>query len=210
MLKLSPEDQKFIRTVLAPSWISGIFMILTGIIVTGGVIVTFKLNHSTLKQYLTDWQQAHTHVTTVATTSSAQSAVPTVSNSWPLFFVWGFVGLIVYAIAAAIIRFILQTIAFRREMNYMHADPVSMIKLTIEHVVMKIVAAGLLLILVFFFIYRILPIAISDSRISATNLASAKAVEDAVISFLLITFSCYAGVVLTRLTFGRARILGNY
>src|ERR1039458_1049147 len=98
------------RAVLAPSWLSGLVVVLSGLIVTAGAIITFSLNNSAFKQDLIGWEQSHANTGLSVTGQSLQPVNPTLANSWPLILVWAVVGLVTYIIAAAIIRFILETI----------------------------------------------------------------------------------------------------
>src|SRR5471030_626202 len=126
--RLTIEDRRFLKNVLSPSWLSGLLVVLAGLVVTGGAIITFSLSHSTFKQNLISWEQSQTHTSAVISGQSSATINPTIANSWPLIFVWGVVGLFTYAVAASIIRFILETIAFKKQLDYVHADAHSMLK----------------------------------------------------------------------------------
>jgi hypothetical protein len=207
--KLSSDDRHFLRQVLSPSWLSGLIIILAGLVVTGGAITTFSLSHSAFKQDLIDWEHAQTKSSIIVPVQSSETSKPTIANSWSLIVVWGFVGLFTYAIAASIIRFILETMAFRRQMDYVHANPRSMLKNAIEHIVMRLMATGLLAMLVLLSIHRILPYAINASGISATHILSVKGIWYALISFIVTTLCIYVGSILLRLMFGRARLFSS-
>ena len=208
--KLTSEDKHFIKAVLSPSWLSGLLIVLAGLFVTVGSIITFRLNHSTFKQYLLSWEQSHTNAVVNTTSKSTQSVHPTIQNSWPLFILWALVGLLTYVIAASVIRFILETIKFRRELNYAHANPQSMLISAIEHIVTRLLAAALLGFLISSFIYRILPYAINNTHLSASHIVSLSGAKYALISFVTIMLSAYVGSVLLRLAVGKARLFSTY
>lgn len=180
---------------------------MVGLVLTGGVIITFSLSHSSFEQYLNNWQQTHAIAGSSTSTESTELSTPTFGNSWPLIIVWGVVGLVTYAVAASVVRFILQTIAFSKEMDFIHANPRSMIKVTIEHMAMRLVAAALLVALALFFTNQILPYAITASRTSASDVGTFTGLGYAILSFLLTTICTYAGMVLLRLSFGKARLV---
>lgn len=207
---LSPEDRWFIRKVVKPSWLSGLLSIVAGLVVAGGSIITFSLKHSAFTSDLLSWEQSRAHTTLSVAGQSTQNVNPSLANSWPLIIIWGFVGLLTYVIAAAIIRFILQTLQLRRELDYVHADPILMLKVTAEHIVMRIVAAILLICMTVFFIYRILPFAINAGHQSVDHHLTPAAAGYAVISFLLVTIGIHIGTILLRLLFGRARVYTSH
>ena len=168
-LKPSTEDRRFMRAVLGISWLSGLSIILAALIVTGGAILTFSLNNSAFKQDLLSWEHSHVSKTISISGQSTQTVNPTLANSWPLILVWAVVGLAIYVIAAAIVRAVIGTIEFERELDYIHAKPISMLKSIIEHLVTRVVAGILLVTLVLLFIYHTLPYVISACRTSVSN-----------------------------------------
>jgi hypothetical protein len=207
MLKLTTEDRHFLRAVLSLSWLSGLVIVLSGLIVTGGSIITFELNQSAFKQELLLWMQSHSDNTISVSGQSTQTVNPTLANSWPLILVWAAVGLLIYMIAASIVRAVIGTIEFERELDYVHANPHSMLKNIIEHIVMRLVAGVFLITLVILFMYHTLPYVISAGRTSAANFWSATGIENAVISFALTALCAYAASILLRLTLGKERAL---
>jgi hypothetical protein len=206
MMKLTKEDQHCLRAVLSLSWLSCLVIVLAGLVVTAGTIVTFNLNHSAFKQDLVSWEQSHASKTISLTGRSAQTGNTTFANSWPFILIWAVVGVIIYVVAASIVRTIIKTIEFERELDYIHANPYSMIKAVIAHLIMRIVAIFLLVTLVVVFVYHTLPYVISASRTSATNLWSLHGLHYAAISFVLTVVCTYAASVLLRLTLGRERV----
>lgn len=209
MIKLTSEDKHFLRVVIAPSWLSSLVIVLVGLIVAGGAVVTFSLNHSVFKQDLVGWEQSHASKTLSITGQSTQIVNPNFANSWPLILVWAVVGLAIYVIAASIIRGIIGTIEFEQELNYIHANPHSMLKNIIEHLVMRLIAAFLLVTLVVVFVYHTLPYIISVSRHSATHPWSLNGIHYAVVSFVLTVLCAYAGSILLRLALGRERVFSH-
>jgi hypothetical protein len=202
---ISDEDQHFLKAVLAPSWLSGLVMVLAALIVTGGAITTFSLNHSGFKQDLIGWEQGHTNSLSISG-QSTQAVSPTLANSWPLIIVWAGVGLITYTVAVSIVRFVLQTIEFRRQLDYVHADRTSMLEVTVEHLVTRIVAAILLLMTVLLFVYHLFPDAISAGQTSAADKISIDGVKYAAFAFALTVICTYFATVFLRLAIGKARV----
>jgi hypothetical protein len=206
MIKLTTEDRHFLRAILAVSWLSGLVIVLAGLIITGGAIITFSLNHSAFKQDLVSWEQSHVTETLSISGQSTQTVNPTFANSWPLIVIWAIVGVLIYLLAASVVQGIIGTIEFERELDYIHANPSSMLKSIIEHLVMRLVAVLLLVTLAVLFVYHTLPYVISASRISAADLWSLHGLKYAAISFILIALCAYAGSILLRLALGRERV----
>jgi hypothetical protein len=205
---LTVEDQHFLRAVFTPSWLSGLVIVLVALIVTGGAITTFSLNHSAFKQDLIGWEQGHSNSLSI-TGQSTQAVSPTLANSWPLIIVWAGVGLITYIVAASIVRFILETIEFRRQLDYVHADRISMLEVTVEHLVSRIVAAVLLLMTVLLFVYHLFPDAISAGRTSAADKLSIDGLKYAVFAFVMTAICTYFATVFLRLAIGKARVFSS-
>ncbi len=208
MFKLTLEDQHFLRKVLSPTWISGLIIVLSAILVTGGAMVTFSLSHSAFKQDLIGWEQSHTDSLSI-TGQSTQSVTPDLQNSWPLILVWAGVGLLTYTIASSIVRFILETIEFRRELNYVHANRRSMLAVTLEHLFMRLASAILLLLLILLFVYHVLPYAISAAQASAGHIFTVDGVRNAIFSFIFTMLCVYFATVLLRLSIGKARVFSH-
>lgn len=205
-VRLTAEDRHFLTEVLKPSWLSGLVIICAGLIVSIGSIITFSLSHSSFKQELLSWQQSRTHAALPLIGQSTQTVNPTIQNTWPLILLWALVGLVIYVIAASIVRLILQIIEFRKELDYVHANRRSMVRTTVEHIFMRLIAAILLISLGLLFIDRILPFAVSESSTAQAHLLSVHGGWFAFASFALTALTFYVGSVLLRLTFGKSRI----
>ncbi|HVA10633.1 MAG TPA: hypothetical protein VNG32_00505, partial [Candidatus Dormibacteraeota bacterium] len=130
----------------------------------------------------------------------------TLANSWPLILVWAVVGLVTYVIAAAVIRFILETVQLKRQLDYVHSNPRLMVEYIVEHLVMRLIAGLLLVMLVLLFVYHTLPYVISASRTSVGYSWSLNGARYAAISFILTALCTYAGSILLRLTLGKKRV----
>jgi len=191
--------------VLAPSWLSGLVIVLAALIVSGGAIITFSLNHSAFKQDLIGWEQGHSNSLSI-TGQSTQAVSPTLANSWPLILVWAGVGLITYTVAASIVRFVLETIEFRRQLDYVHADRVSMLEVTVEHLATRVVASLMLLMTVLLFVYHLFPDAISAGRTSAADKLSIGGLKYAAFAFIITAICTYFATVFLRLSIGKARV----
>lgn len=174
-----------------------------------GIISVLSFNDSSLKQYLLSWEHNRNYSSSSSQSLSNETINPTLRNSWPLIFVWGIVGLFTYAVAAAVIKFILETIEFRKEMNYVHANVRSMLVVTVEHIVMRLIAAALLVVLGLKYADRILAYSINAGNISAKHISSATGVRYIVEVFLLNVVAIHIVTILLRLMFGKARLGKN-
>jgi len=209
MLKLTKEDQHFLRAVVSLSWLSSLVIVLAGLVVTGGAIAVFSFNHSAFRHELLNWEQSHASKTLSITGRSTKIVNPTLSNSWSVILIWAAVGFIIYLAAAAIVRTIIKVIEFQRQLDYIHANPYSMLKTVIEHLIMRLVAAFLLATLAVVFVYHTLPYVISASDNAASDLWSPHGLHYAALSFALVAVCTYAASVLLRLTLGRERVFSH-
>ncbi len=205
MVKFTSEDRQTLKVILTPSWISLLGIILAGLIITGGTIITFNLHHSNFGQYLLDWERARTE-RTAPISQSLQPAKPSLNNSWTLFAVWALVGCLVCLAAAWFVRSIMHAVELEKEMTYVHVDQKAMIENVVEHVTLRIVATFLLLSLALFFIYHLLPDVINLAKSSGGSLISFNGARSALLSFLVTSICAYAANVLLRLIAGRKRL----
>jgi hypothetical protein len=203
---LETKDKKIISLLLSPSWFSGVLAVIVGLVLSVGVIVAFSANNSSIQQQLVSWQQNQPEV---ARTYQPDANKPNLKNSWPLLIVWSVIGLIVYTIAGAIIHSISKAEQIHESLGYVHANPDKMIKLTTEHVIMRVLAAISFGIILSLFIKNVIPYSITAAHASAADALSATGVLYALLSFSIVVVSLHLQTIFLRMSLGRARLFSD-
>lgn len=196
--------------LLTPSWISGLIVVVVGLAFSIGVITAFEVHNSTLQQQLLGWQ-----VTQPAPALASPGQVvsesnrPTLQGSWSLLLLWSLVGLLVYGMVATIIHSIVRAEGFRRSLRYVHANPATMLASTAEHLLLRAIAAIILVSFTVAFWKLIVPYGITAADASAASVMSFYGVLYALMSFGLIALSMHIQVILLRLAVGRPRVFSG-
>lgn len=210
MLKFSTEDRRLLGVLLKPSWLSALVAIVAGLVVSVGVITAFELHNSTVQQQLVAWQQTKPQpALTTPDQTLPENDRPTVAGSWPLLVVWSLIGLAVYVIATAVVRSLAQAEALRESLDDVHARPRQLVATTVEHVLLRVVALIILVILFRVFLKQLLPYSITAAHASAADFWSATGILYACLSFAMIVVSLHIQTIFLRLSLGRARIFSG-
>jgi amino acid transporter len=207
MFKLSDEDSRQISLLVKPSWISGLVAIVIGLIISVGVIVAFVAHNSVLQQQLLSWEQSQTQpALTTPSQTLPENNHPTLQGSWSLLILWSLAGLVVYVIAASVIHSLARAEELRESLDYVNARPKAMLASTAEHLMLRTIAAIVLVVFGVTFWRQIIPYSILASHASAADVVSLDGGLYALLSFLLIVISVHVQIILLRLTLGRARV----
>lgn len=210
MFKLSTEDRRLIGILLAPSWISALLAIVAGLVVSIGVITAFELHNSTVQQQLIAWQQNKPQpALTTPSQTVTENDHPTLTGSWPLLVIWSFIGLVVYVIATSVLRSLARAEALRETLDDVHARPHELIATTAEHILLRLIALVILLVLFRVFLKQLLPYSVTAAHASAADLRSLTGILYAFVSFAMIAVSLHIQTIFLRLSFGRARIFSS-
>lgn len=205
MTPIGNKNRKTISALLSPSWLSGMIAVLAGLFLTIGVIAVFSANTSSVQRQLSSWQQnqpdkpLHTGALTV-------EEKPSLKNSWPLLLVWTIIGLVVYAIAGSIVHSISEAEEIHESLGYVNARPDAIIKLTVEHIVLRVLAAIVFGVLVSLFFKSVIPYSITAAHASASDLLSGTGVLYAFLAFAMVAVSLHLQTIFLRMSFGRPRL----
>jgi hypothetical protein len=210
VLKLSDEDQHAIKLLLTPSWLSGLVAIVAGLVVSFGVIIVFSLNNSALQQQLLAWEQTQPRS---AMTSPYQNLPendhPTLKGSWPLLLVWGGVGMLVYAAVAIVLHDLGRAEELRESLNYVNARPQTALATTAEHLLLRLIAFVVLVVVAIFCLRQVIPYCITAADASAADFFSLDGGLYALLSFGPIAVSLHVLTILARLSLGRSRVFSS-
>lgn len=209
MALLSQDDAQALLKVLTPSWLSGLVAIVISLVLTVGVIVGFSMNNSTVNQQLAAWQQDQPEPDRTEPGEYLETPKPTLQTTWPLMVVWAVIGLFVYSVAAAIIRSLTRAAELKESLNYVNAKPDIMLKTAVEHLMLRVVAGIVLIVLATVFMQQVVPYAITAAHASASDLVSLTGVLYVLLAFAVTTISLHMQVIFVRLTLGRIRIFSQ-
>jgi len=209
MIDINKKLDKSLVKLITPSWLSGLLVILAGLVVTIGVITIFFLQNTTLQQQILGWQSQSYQEITASSQNHGDNDKPTLLNSWPLLVVWGIVGLLVYYVAAFIIGSASKAEKLRESLKYVNANPRESIEAAGELVAMRVLAAIILVILSVRFFDKVLPYAITAARASAIDIISLSGVFYALLSFSAVVVSLHIQVILLRLSLGKIRVFST-
>lgn len=211
MFKLSDQDRRLIGILLTPSWLSGLLVIVAGLVVCVGVIAAFEAHNSPIQQQLVAWQQNKPQpALTTPEQVLPENDKPSLRGSWPLLVVWSLIGLVVYAIATTIVGSIARAEQLRESLDDVHARPRDLLESTAEHILLRVVALIILLVLVQIFVKQLLPYSITAAHASAADVLSPSGALYALLSFAMVTISLHVQVIFLRLTVGRVRLFSTF
>lgn len=206
MPKLSQDDTQALLKVLTPSWLSGLVAVLVGLTLTAGVIVGFSMNNSVINQQLAAWQQDQPEPDRTEPGEYLETPQPTLQTTWPLMVVWAVIGFFVYSVAAAVIRSLTRAAELKASLKYVNAQPDIVLKTAVEHILLRLVAGIVLVVLATVFIQQVVPYAITAALASAGDLVSVTGVAYALLAFTVLVLGLHLQAIFLRLTFGRIRI----
>ena len=210
MSSLSEEDRRLVGSLLTPSWLSGLLAVVAGLIISVGAIGAFEAHNSQLQQQLLAWQQSKPQAAlTTPDQTLPQNDHPSLKSSWPLLLIWSLAGLAVYVVAAAIVHSFTRAEEFRESLEYVHARPRAALETTAEHLLLRLLAAIMLVGFTIAFWHQIVPYSITAAHASAADLLSLYGGLYALLSFALVVICWHVETVLLRLALGRARVFSG-
>ena len=210
MSELSNTDRRQIGLLLGPSWLSGLVAIVLGLVVSLGVVIAFGVNNSGLQQQLMAWQQTQpAHPVVSSQQNLPENDHPTLRGSWPLLLVWSLTGLVVYGIVTAIIRDIGRAEEIRESLDYVNSRPQTLLATTARHVLLRVMAAVLLVAFGSFFLRQIIPYSLTAAHASASDLVSLDAGLYVLLSFGVVVVSLHIQTILLRLALGKTRLFSG-
>jgi hypothetical protein len=206
---VTSKDKKMIGLLLSPSWLSALVAIIAGLIISIGVIAAFTANNSSVQQQLISWQQNQPAEEIKPFTPDPEANKPSLKNSWPLLIVWSIIGLVVYMVAGTIVHSISKAEEMRESLGYVNANRDRMIRLTAEHVVLRVLAAITFGILVALLIKNVIPYSITAAHASAADFFSSTGVLYAILSFAIIVVTIHLQTIFLRMSLGRVRLFSE-
>jgi hypothetical protein len=194
---------KEIVDLLTPSPMSSVICVVAGIVLSVGVIFINRYRSSSLQLQYQYYQAHHTVSNSILSGSILDNSI---IKELPLIAFWAIVGVVVYLIAADIVKALNSAIELRKELDYVHVHR----KLLISNILIQFAIRVAVLIVslpyLIFFFHRILPYCVKLS-ILATDASNAFGVAIYVLSSVIIfAATLHVLVILVRLLFLKARL----
>src|SRR5579884_3679658 len=161
--------------VFTPSWLSGLIAVASGLIMVVGVIVAFSFSNSQVQQQLVALQNTTVPALTQPGQNPPGNDARSLQNTWPLIAIWAVVGLVVYFVVEAIVNAVRSVTELRQQLDYVHAERNALLRVTVESLVIRLLAAVLWLVFIELFLKRIIPYSITAAHASASDLHSLNA-----------------------------------
>lgn len=201
MPKKTSKRKGQLRRLATPSRLSLGISLVVGLLLTGGLVLWLNFGQGSLNP----WYDPSNHPLTTIDQDIADPGRPTLMNSWPLFIMWGFVGLISYVIAALIINLLLEDYRIEKRLMRRHATEMTIIENIITHTFLRLLALGLVVAYAYLFLRYVVTFTYQldqSVRLSKDLLTLIYLGYACVISMLCL----HIEVVFWRLAAGKARI----
>lgn len=205
----SRYNRRLIKSLITPSWLSGLVAILLALAVTIGVIVVFSFNNSLIRQQLLIFQNLQPLPTLTQPGGIAQTPTNSLQTTWPLIVFWGVVGLVFYFVVETITKVVRNVQELRRELDYVNVRRDSIIRSEVRFLAIRVVIVVFWIIFSAFFFKYIIPYSIMASYASASNPKSVDGILYALVSLFIIGLSLHIHTIFLRSALGRPRIFSS-
>jgi hypothetical protein len=201
---------KLIVSLLLPSWLSGIFALIIGLVIFWG---PFLLIH-----YGTTAQQGFIGLNSAYQQSSLSVIEHNVSShflgsqllSSVIFLAfWGAVGLVVYLLAYNTVRRAGDIFSLVKQLGYVHVVRHQLIQYHLRRGLLRILAVGAWCLLLPFLVYRLVPFSIAAAHASAMSGSLASNWLLSLLFCLCCILAIHVLIVLLRLMVLRTRLFGS-
>lgn len=136
------KNDKQIKTLLTPSWVTNFIGIAVAVLVTAGTIVLSQYQGSELRQQIFEVQaNANTETTGgVYENITANIAGNSFLGALPLLLTWACVGLVVYFFAVSIARSFGNAASLHDQLGYVHTTRQAVLKQALTNLAVRVAA----------------------------------------------------------------------
>lgn len=199
------QNKKLIARLVTPSVGSGVITAIAAATVISLLVAPQLFNNDQIQQYMQFTQENPTPLQQQFQNVNISINSSGIAANSAVFIIWGFAGLVGYALLASIGRGIHNLIQFEKNVEYFEGDRQSIIREALVHTVARLSAVGLLICLYFLGMYVILPAVVVAVQL-ALDAPLALAAASIIGAFLLSSITIHTLIVLTRLLLLRTRI----
>ena len=196
---------KKVISLVTPSSISALICIVVSLLFGLSVILVNRYQASSLRlEYL--FYQKH------RAPSSNHLVGNLLSNHFlndlPLLIFWALIGVVIYLIAADIVRTVISANELREEMAYVHVNRSTLLRTVLEQLIIRVIVLAIWIPYIQFFFHTILPYGVS-AAIVASGGTLVTIPSYLVLSVLVIAAGLHVNLVLLRLLFLRPRLFSS-
>jgi hypothetical protein len=196
-------DTRLFDTLLTPSWLSGLIVVVAGLVIVIGVIISFSSTGGALQQQLINWQNTRQQTTLTLPGQIVDAPENSLQTSWPLL------ALIVYFIVEELIEIARSTHELKEELNYVHARRQDLIRDALGRLFIRIAALIVWLIFIDIFLKRIIPYSITAAQAGTADLVSLQGLYYELLAFVMIAFSLHVHTIFLRIVVRKPRVFAD-
>lgn len=202
-------NAKKIWLVLTSSWLSGLAVVVTGLVIVVGTLVIANYQGSSLQQQIFEARQGVGETGFNLQTITDNLARNTFISNLPLFLFWAGLGVIVYLFATSMWGALAQAEELREELEYVHAPRHQLVQNTLLHLAVRLAVLLLWLGYLQIFLKVLLPYCLAAAHVAATTQARLSGIGYGFLAFMVLLVALQAHVIFLRLVFLRRRLFGS-
>jgi hypothetical protein len=202
------KNRSLFFSLLKPSGVSGLLVVMASLLIVIGVISVRDYGSSDLHQLLQTHGQSQPTVSSSYQTLSNHFSVSVVVSDIPLLIFWGGVGAVAYSFAVAVFKTVRNAIDFRLELDYVHANRRSLLRVAIERLILRAIVLGFWLLYMRYTAHVILPYAMAIIRAASSRTSWLLALGHWALAFGLLVACLHLHIILLRLVALRPRLFG--
>jgi hypothetical protein len=201
---------KVVVVLLTPSWPSGLFAVLVGLLASGGTIALARLGSAT-EQSLIGLHSVYRQSSLGASSGIVGQHLSsnTLFNNAVLFVLWGSVGLVVYSIVQGLANEFRNTDDLLHEMKFVHADRSRLVYDTTLRALTRFGALAAWWIVAWTMLHKIFPYTITTAHFSAHNPSDIGRWLQTLLGFAACVLGIHVLTILLRLILLRPRLRSN-
>ncbi|HEY1064072.1 MAG TPA: hypothetical protein VGE30_02110 [Candidatus Saccharimonadales bacterium] len=203
---MKPQNDFF--EIFKPSWVVNFLGLTLGILVTGAAIVLSQYRSSELSTQIFAARSEGGVSLGVAESISNNITDNGFLNALPLMLVWAAAGLVVYFLAAAIIRSFGQAAQLREELEYVHVTRQDRIREALQHVGIRVLVVIAWFVFLQVTLHALVPYALAAANIASQSF-SLQSAGYAALAVVVIYAMVWAQAVFFRLFMLRTRVFGR-
>ncbi|MDB5168894.1 MAG: hypothetical protein JWO41_250 [Candidatus Saccharibacteria bacterium] len=206
----SKINHRLIGYLFTPSWLSAIFCVTVGLLVTAATIVSLQFRGSSLKLLYENYQE--THATTVQPLGSTGQVYQTdglhmlISNA-PLLVFWALVGIVVYLLAINVVGALQKARELNLELEFTNGNRRRLLKTVFLHFAVRCLVVAVWLPYIYFFLHHVIPYVLTAAI--AGGLLTLDGALDAFLAFAVMAAALHVHIFLLRVLLLRPRVLSR-
>lgn len=207
---LSGHDLNLLGSLLLPSWLSGLIVVLASLILVFGSIALLHYHDSSWQLVLPVRHQSSSPlVKPGAEVPTDQTTANVILEDLPLLVFWAGVGTIIYSFAVAAVNAYSNIVNLKQEMNYVHADSRQRLRRATGSLLFRSIVLLFWVMYISFSLHLLLPYAVALAYAGSGTLGWLYDTAYIVAAIGLSVICLHLHTVLLRLLFLKPRLFGS-